>query len=79
MFGDSAARTAKHRKPVRFPCPAGLDIVEPHVQIEEEAVSTEAATQMGSKAQGSGIVLGVGTMRPILRLSPTPAPCFPSG
>ena len=28
-------------KPVHFPCPARLDFAEPHVQIEEEAVSTE--------------------------------------
>ena len=35
------AAPLREQKPVRFPCPAGLDIVEPHVQIEEEAVSTD--------------------------------------
>ena len=36
-------------EPVRFPCPAGLDIVEPLVQIEEEAVSTEAVSTNGEQ------------------------------
>ena len=36
-------------KPVRFPCPAGLDIVEPLVQIEREAVSTEAVSTNGEQ------------------------------
>ena len=36
-------------EPVRFPCPAGLDIVEPLVQIEREAVSTEAVSTNGEQ------------------------------
>ena len=36
-------------EPVRFPCPAGLDIVEPLVQIEGEAVSTEAVSTNGEE------------------------------
>ena len=44
-------------EPVRFPCPAGLDIVEPLVQIEGEAVSTEAVSTNGE--QGGRFILSI--------------------
>ena len=39
---------------VHFPCPARLDFAEPHVQIEEEAVSTEAVSTNGEQG-GNGL------------------------